>query len=487
MRKIWLLISNLGVDDERRALYQRSLILNNQLNFSMLVIMLALTIFLSVMRAIENAPIGMGSIRILMVLALNAINLILAYYRKTRISKFLILFLPPVIIFIIPTLAGFVEQESFVYYPLAIIVFSSLPQLLMIQKEERTMLVTALLFYGLLLLSIEPFLEVFSPDSFQIIPMLNSFFLYSKVVQIVCFFFLQFAIYYLRKINRQYENEVLNKNRSLDKQNAELNRTLQQLSDTQQQLFQAEKMAALGTLTSGVAHEINNPLNFISGGLQVLDEEWRNFVAQNPLTATPDMETSIQIIREGVERTSKIVNALLSVSGNGGPAFELTDVQELIDTTLLFLKYKIPENVKVEMEYGLTGPIPLIRANFQQVVLNIIENALSAIESKSAKFGEFIRICTSMQTNSGGNQVARLEFINSGPAIPAKDISHIFEPFFTTKEAGKGTGLGLSIAYMFIKDHNGTISAENTTDGVCFRIIIPIKMRPEMNPSGQSK
>jgi signal transduction histidine kinase len=475
MRKLWFRISNLGLEGETRLLHRKALILTNQLNFSMLIIMLFFVVYISIIRSINDTTMGMGSFRLLLVLIVNVVNLILSYFKKTHISKIVLLFLPALLIYVIPTLTGFVEQESFVYYPLTLIVFSIIPQLLLVNEDEKTLLFVSLAFYAFLLLAIEPFLILFSPSELTIVPLIKSFLMYSKLVQIMTLLFLHFAIFYLRNINRQFEQEIIRKNQALDRQNSELNKALQHLNETQQQLFQAEKMAAMGTLTKGVAHEINNPLNFIAGGLQLLEEELDAFRRSNTTVIVPDFRSSIRIMEEGIERTSRIVNALISLSGNGQSEKRPADIHELIDNTLLFMNHMIPQGLIIKKEYSLVNHVSIIKTGFQQAFLSVVENAIYAIESKKERQNEYIRIKSfSRKSDQDNSSVAVLEITNSGPLIPEEIIHRIFDPFFTTKDTGKGTGLGLTIAYSFVKEHGGTISAENRGEGVCFRITLPL-------------
>jgi two-component system NtrC family sensor kinase len=475
MRKIWRQISNLGINKEISVgLQHRSLILSNQVNFLIVVIMFFIVLFLGILRLVEGSTMTIGSVRLLMVLLVSLLNLILAYYGKPKLARFLLLLLPPFIVFILPTIVGFVEQESYVYYPLAIIVISVVPHLLLTWKEDKFLLFFCLIVYFVLMVFIESFLTAFNPNDYPLILILDGFLVYTKMVQIMSFIFLHFAIYYLQSLNRSYEEEITSKNIMLDRQNKELNETLRNLNEIQRQLFQAERMTALGTLTSGVAHEINNPLNYISGGVQVLEDEIMNFNDENKSLLYPKLEQPIHIIKEGISRASNIVNTLFSLAADDTAGKKFTDVHEVIDQTLLFMNHRIPQNITVKKEYKLDQQIPLIKSGFQQVLLSILQNALTAIASKNGYSNESITIRTLSRKIMKEKSIVVIEIYNSGPLIPNHIIRHIFDPFFTTQEAGKGTGLGLTIAYKLIKDQGGTITVENSYQGVCFIIILPI-------------
>lgn len=130
MRKLWNKISYLGIQEKDTGLERRTMILSNQLNFIMLITMILALIFLSVMREIEGSAFGIGSLRVLLLLIFNLINIALSYFKYTKLSKILLIFISPLIFLIFPTLIGFVEEESFIYYPFILIAFSILPQLL---------------------------------------------------------------------------------------------------------------------------------------------------------------------------------------------------------------------------------------------------------------------------------------------------------------------------------------------------------------------
>jgi signal transduction histidine kinase len=246
----------------------------------------------------------------------------------------------------------------------------------------------------------------------------------------------------------------------------ELEETLGRLKATQQQLVQSEKMASLGTLTSGVAHEINNPLNAVSGGLYMLDED---------ITDKKSIESGRSMIREGFNRIRKIVQALMTFSEPDQENPVKSNLHEIVDNTLLFLRSRFGEDIRIIREYRLEKEVPVFRDKLHQVLLSIFDNAIFAIQHKEKPEDEFIRISTWEVTGRvAAESRAVIEICNSGPAIPDPDLSKIFDPFFTTKDPGEGTGLGLSISYSMIQDHKGEIEVHNVPDGVCFVIFLPL-------------
>ena len=248
--------------------------------------------------------------------------------------------------------------------------------------------------------------------------------------------------------------------------------THDRLKSTQQQLVQSEKMASLGTLTSGIALEINNPLNAISGGMHILE---------NNLTDPKSMESARSMIRDGFERTHKIVKALMTFSKSDEDKPVKSDLHEIIDSTLLIVRSRIGDQIRIEKEYRLESTVPVFQGKLHQILLSIIDNAIFAIqhnEEEKEKKDEFIRICTwEVKGRTAGEGQAVIEICNSGPAIPDQHISNIFDPFFTTKDPGEGTGLGLSITYSLVKDHDGDIEVHNVPDGVCFVIKLPVSRK----------
>ncbi|MDX2431662.1 MAG: ATP-binding protein [Bacteroides sp.] len=252
----------------------------------------------------------------------------------------------------------------------------------------------------------------------------------------------------------------------LDK-NSELESVIDELKATQQHLVQSEKMASLGTLTAGVAHEINNPLNFISGGLGIIHETDKE---GNPMSVEEKECRRIKATKlafDGLDRATEIVKALMTFSHRGASKKSLSDLHDIIDNTLLFLQSKLSDQIELRKEYRLTELVPVFQEKIHQVILNIIDNAIFATK----KNGQGKRLITITTDVRGANVV--LDISNNGPAIGEGELPQLFDPFFTTKDPGEGTGLGLSISYTLIDDHGGSIRAENREDGVHFVIELP--------------
>jgi two-component system NtrC family sensor kinase len=242
-----------------------------------------------------------------------------------------------------------------------------------------------------------------------------------------------------------------------------LNNMIDELNKRNEQLVQAKKLASLGTLTSGVAHELNNPLNNISTSVQILLEELEegNLEYKKELL----VETEKQ-----VERTRDIVKALLEFSRER--AFSLKEVcyKDLVDDTLKLIKGEMPANVELRVEVPEDIRLELDPRRIQQAMVNLILNGVQAMED-----GGVLNIYA-CKNEVKGELCFRVQ--DTGKGIPEEDLSKIFDPFFTTKEVGKGTGLGLSITHGIIEQHGGRIQVESKQDtGTTFTVFLPIHLR----------
>lgn len=263
------------------------------------------------------------------------------------------------------------------------------------------------------------------------------------------------------------------------------------------QLLQAEKMASIGQLAAGVAHEINNPTGFVNSNLRTLQEyqeEMRNLIAlykkllERTKKNCPDlgdiiseveayekkididylMEDGAELIgdcQEGTDRIKKIVMDLKDFAHPGEDNLVEADVNAGIESTLNVVWNELKYKTEVEKEYGDIPLIPCYPQQLNQVFMNLLVNAAQAIEEKGV-----IRIRTRVVDD-------QLEVVisDTGSGIPQENLAKIFDPFFTTKEVGKGTGLGLNVAYNIVKKHRGDIQVESEVNaGTTFTIRLPL-------------
>lgn len=222
-------------------------------------------------------------------------------------------------------------------------------------------------------------------------------------------------------------------------------------------LLESDKMASLGMLSAGVAHEINNPLNFIKGGVEGLEHGLKS-------EKKIDANEYFQAIYEGLNRTEQIVNSLKHFSRQSDTMTEICDLHSIIDNCLLMIR---PNAEGVQLEKNLDKQKIQIKGNdgkLHQVFLNLLSNAVDAIEDKG---NVVVRTVAK-------NDVVKIVITDNGIGIPKKYLNKIKDPFFTTKPVGKGTGLGLSITSKIIDDHRGIMHIESEIKkGSTFIIVLP--------------
>lgn len=233
------------------------------------------------------------------------------------------------------------------------------------------------------------------------------------------------------------------------------------MSDRQRledRLIQSEKMAAIGQLAAGIAHEIRNPLAIIMNALYDLAE----IVDKD----NPEVREDLRIAKEEMDRVQTIINSLLEFSRDSRAAIELVDVNDLLRKTILLMnKYLQNSDVRVLTELGDVGPCAANQNALRQIFLNLITNAVQAMPHG----GEL-----SIRTSRASRQRVRLEFSDTGVGIPPEQLSDIFNPFFTTKSPGQGTGLGLSVVHTVVRRYHGEISVRSTPNvGTTFVIELP--------------
>ncbi len=265
----------------------------------------------------------------------------------------------------------------------------------------------------------------------------------------------------LEGLVNERSQQIVEANTELNKRNEELSTTLANLQKTQNQLIQSEKMASLGLLSAGVAHEINNPLNFIKGGSNAL----ASVLKEADPKAFEEAAPLIDIINEGVNRATAIVKGLSHFSRQNEAKTEQINLHQVLDNCLVILNNRFKHKVKITKNY--TDSLPILMGNegqLHQAFLNILSNAEQAIE----KVGE-ISVATTIT-----NDRIIVKIKDSGSGISPENLSRISDPFFTTKAPGEGTGLGLSITYKIIKDHGGSIEVHSDLGkGTEFVVLLP--------------
>jgi len=285
-------------------------------------------------------------------------------------------------------------------------------------------------------------------------------------------------------------------NKQLLKKTKELQKTMQDLRETQSQLVQSEKMASLGELTAGIAHEIQNPLNFVNNFSEVNEElikELKTEAANGNLdevkAIVDDISFNSEKINHHGRRAEAIVRNMLQHSRTSGGQKELTDINKLADEYLrlayhgLRAKDKgfnaVPITIGIKTDFDPTiGKIEIVPQDFGRVLLNLINNAFYAVNEKAKQCGNDYQPTVTITTGSTqpplGGRGVQIKVIDNGGGIPQKILDKIFQPFFTTKPTGQGTGLGLSLAYDIVKAHGGEIRVETKEgEGSGFVIQLP--------------
>lgn len=262
-----------------------------------------------------------------------------------------------------------------------------------------------------------------------------------------------------------------------DSEPSELDAVKKRLEKTEAALVQSEKMASLGNLVAGVAHEINTPVGSIHSNsdlmvralekLRKIVEEAPQLENQTELARVLDtLEDISKVNRNACERIVAMVRSLKSFARMEEPECRTVNIHDEIDAALMLVHHELKNRIEVVRDYGDLPVIECFPNHLNQVFVNLLVNASQAIEGEGR-----IRITTEQD----GDHI-RIEFEDSGTGISPDDIDKVFEPGFTTKEAGDGTGLGLSISRKIIEAHHGKIEVESTpAQGSTFTITLPIQ------------
>ncbi len=282
---------------------------------------------------------------------------------------------------------------------------------------------------------------------------------------------------------------------ALHREQEEQKALIRKLETAHNQLLQSEKMASIGQLAAGVAHEINNPIGYVNSNLGSLGQYVEKLIgvmeacerAESDLS-TPSLLEEIRSLKqktdwvylkqdvrdllresaEGITRVKQIVQDLKDFSHVDQAEWQFADLHKGIDSTLNIVRNEIRYNAEVVREYGAIPPVECVASQVNQVFMNMLINASHAI-------GESGRGKITIRTGAE-NDMAWVEFADTGKGIAPENLKRIFDPFFTTKPVGKGTGLGLSLSFGIIEKHNGRIEVKSEVGkGTAFRVWLPVK------------
>lgn len=294
----------------------------------------------------------------------------------------------------------------------------------------------------------------------------------------------------IHKTHASLEEKIKERTAEISQKNEQLNSAMNELKEAQAMIVHGEKMRSLGELVAGITHEINNPVNFIYGNLthlnnysqdlmEIIDkyEEYQELLPEDKKLEMQklleekeykylkeDLPDLIKSCREGTVRTKNIVMDLKNFSRTEKMVINEIEINKEINTTLNILYNKYKNRITIHKEYGEVSTIDCYGGQINQVLMNIIDNAIFAIKETGDIY---------IRTKDDGKNII-VEIEDNGVGISEENLSKVFEPFFTTKGVGEGTGLGMSISYKIIETHGGKINIESELGkGTKFTIILP--------------
>jgi signal transduction histidine kinase len=388
---------------------------------------------------------------------LGVVLLILMRFRLYTIAKVLILTVVPFLLLILPILAGIVSDEFYFWFPYVPIALSLPPHFILHTKRERAALLVTLVAYLLLSIFMSHFMILFSDGSETIIPIVQANRFYYDLIPTIIYLFVNLALGLVFARNYQYEQIMIRQ---------------------QDELIQAEKMGSLGVMTTGIAHEINNPMNFISGGIHATSTlksellKLEGTPSKKKLELYEQMDKIMENSLEGVQRVTDIVASLKFFANPGKAIKKDHDLNHLFYSVLQSLEKKIPSSITLNKRIPDGMTIYCYDEQMQQVFIHILLNAIQVLEESKDDRAKIIDI-SAAESRKEGQELTSISISNNGPPIPEQELKKIYDPFYTIDKSGTGKGLGMAISYMIIREHKGWIEARNENDLVIFDVILP--------------
>ena len=287
--------------------------------------------------------------------------------------------------------------------------------------------------------------------------------------------------------------ELEQKRKAIEETNVALQKSLEELKAAQALLIQSEKMASLGELTAGIAHEIQNPLNFVNNFSELnteliseLKDEIEKGNTEEMRTLADNIVANEQKINHHGKRADAIVKGMLQHSRSSSGVKEPTDINALAEEYLRLAYHGLRAkdksfNAKTETDFDISlGNVNVVPQDIGRVILNLITNAFYAVTEKKKQNINGYDPIVSVSTNKHGDKI-EVRVADNGYGIPLKVMDKIFQPFFTTKPTGQGTGLGLSLSYDIVKAHGGELKVETKEgEGSVFIIQLPFTVQTKL-------
>jgi Signal transduction histidine kinase regulating C4-dicarboxylate transport system len=478
MQNIWKYISNLGIDEAGKKLSHRTIVFANQLNFVMLISMFFLLVTTIVTQGINHMVLSIGTLRVAWTLLLSFLNLLIARYGYTNLSRLSLIFLPSVVFLLVPILIGYVQEEDFTYYPYVVIGTSIIPQMLVHPHKEKFLYWFSLSYLFLLTIFIDRIMVLLGKpgmvesgmNSYPVVDRINTFYPFYKIAQIGLFLFINADIYYLRLLNFRFEAELNGKNSELDLQNKELKEQKDEIERQKDELISKE-ITTWQKLVSIISHEIVNsaiPITNLAGmTAQMLEDESGEVQKPEKIDeeVTEDIHHSLKIIESRTLGLINFVKATKSLTDIPKPNLRKIFLLDLFERITILYKAKFKEtSVKFEKEIippdlFIEGDLELI----EQVIINLFQNALEAMQETSDPI-------LSMIARKNESDNVQISISDNGKGISDEVLERIFLPFYSTKINNSGIGLSLSQQIMML--HHARLEVKSTLNkGTTFIMI----------------
>ena len=388
---------------------------------------------------------------------LGIVLLILIRFRLVLLAKILLLTVTPFALIILPPLAGLFSDEFYFWFPYVPIAMSLIPHFILHTKRDRVGLIIILVAYFLLTIFDTGYMMALSDGNESIIPIVQANRFYYELIPTIIYIFVNVALGLVFAKIYRYEQIMLRQ---------------------QDELIQAEKMSSLGVLTTGIAHEINNPMNFISGGIHAISTLKNELLklegkpTKKKAALYEQMDKIMENSLEGVQRVTDIVTSLKFFANPGKADKRGHDLNQLLYSVLLSIEKKIPYYITLSKDIPEGTVIYCYDEQLQQVFTHILLNAIQVLEEHPGDSQKVIRISVK-ESKKDMQEVTCVTISNNGPAIPEQELKKIYDPFYTMDNQGSGKGMGMAISYMIMKEHKGWIEARNENNSVVFDVILP--------------